>query len=326
MALLRINATPKGLALHDTPQPAARRILSFASHPGPAIIMIHGYKYRPGSADHCPHVKIFGDAEHGWPAQLQFGKKPVHEGIGIALGWDARGALRDVYNRATEMGEHLAVIVAMLRQHSPHRPVHVIAHSLGSELALSALEHLPAHTINRMILLTGASYAERARHLLNTPAGRTVEVLNVTSRENDLFDLVFERLVPKATAQDQAIGLGIDAPNVTTVQLDCPETLQCFRRIGFDVAGPNRRICHWSAYTRPGVMQLYSAFLRNPAHLPLHRLARVLPTEAAPRWSRLIPHRPRLAYGAGLLRRHGFQLHLSQRQDALARPPENEVA
>lgn len=291
MPLLRINATDHGLTLHDTPQPAARRLCSMASRRGPAIIMVHGYKYRPGSASHCPHGKIFGSHAHGWPAQLHFGRGGPQEGIGIALGWDARGALHKVHRRACALGESLAVIVAMLRHHTPDRPVHVIAHSLGAELALGALEHLPAASVDRMVLLTGASYARRAEACLHTPAGRSVQLFNITSRENDLFDAAFERLVRAPAPRDRAIGHGIDAPNATTVQLDCPQTLHVLRTMGFVIAPPSRRICHWSAYTRPGVMALYTQMLRNPAAVPFDRLGRILPFTGTARWSRLLPRR-----------------------------------
>ncbi len=291
MPLLRINATAQGLTLHDTPQPAARRLCTMASQPGPAIIMVHGYKYRPGSVSHCPHRKIFGADPKSWPAQLHFGTGLKDEGIGIALGWDARGSLRKVHERATAMGESLAVIVAMLRHHAPNRPVHVIAHSLGAELALSALEHLPSPAIDRMVLLAGASYARRAASCLRTPAGKGLQLLNVTSRENDLFDVAFERLVPAGNPQDKAIGHGIDAPNAATVQLDCPHSLHGLKKLGFDIAPSCRRICHWSAYTRPGVMALYAQFLRNPSAMPFDSLGQTLPRDGTPRWSRFLPYR-----------------------------------
>lgn len=293
MPLLRINATPHGLTLHDTPQPAGRRLCAMASQHGPAIIMVHGYKYRPASTAHCPHRKIFGADAKSWPAQLDFGTSTQHEGIGIAFGWDARGTLRKVHNRASALGESLAIIVAMLRHHTPHRPVRVIAHSLGAEVALSALEYLPNPSIDRMVLLNGASYTRRAAACLRTPAGLGLELLNVTSRENDVFDAAFERLVPARGAPDKAIGHGIDAPNATTVQLDCGQTLQGFKTMGFDIAPPSRRICHWSTYTRPGVMALYAQFLRDPIALPFDGLVHVLPRHAAPRWSRFLTHRAR---------------------------------
>ena len=286
MPLLRINATSSGLSLHDMKRPVARRLSEMASQPGPAILMLHGYKYAPSSQNHCPHSKIFAAGARGWPAQLGFGG--AHdEGLGIAFGWYARGALRAAHDRAAQQGETLAMIVALLRAHRPDRPVHVIAHSLGSEAALSALPHLPRGAIDRMILLTGASFAKQARARLDSPAGRSVEILNVTSRENDLFDAVFERIIRSQAPGDHAIGQGIQAPNVLNLQLDCARTAASLARFGYPLGPSERRVCHWSSYKRQGIMAFYADFLRNPGGLSMARLAAQLPQEAAPRWSRL---------------------------------------
>lgn len=298
MPILRINATSAGLTLHNTPQPAARKLRSMAALPGPAIIMVHGYKYDPNTIEHCPHRKIFSAGTTSWPARLGFHKGDAEEGLGIALGWFARGSLKQAHARAAELGQSIAIIVALLRAHRPHRPVHVIAHSIGSEVALSALAHLPLGAIDRMVLLTGASYSGKALKLLNTPAGRSVEVLNVTSRENDIFDAGFECLVRPETRNDCAIGQGIQAHNVANVQLDCDATLQILNQLGFSVASSGKRVCHWSSYRRAGVMALYSAFMRAPENMPLEHLARCLPAVPEPRWSRLFAkptrtHRPK---------------------------------
>lgn len=287
MPLLRINATDDGISLHGTPQPASKRLCALAARKGPAIIMVHGYKYAPGSTRHCPHQKIFGNLQHSWPGQLGFDRHTPASGLGIALGWHARGSLRAMHRRATKLGESIAMIVSLLRAHTPERPVHIIAHSLGSEAALSALEHLPHGAVNRMVLLTGASFAGRAAHLLDTAAGRSTEVLNVTSRENDLFDAGFERLVPSEFADDRSIGCGIAAPNVATLQLDCPRSIRAIGDLGFAIGDSDRRICHWSSYKRPGVMALYAQFLRAPDQLPLAQLVDALPSTPSPRWSRL---------------------------------------
>jgi pimeloyl-ACP methyl ester carboxylesterase len=285
--LLRINATATGLALHDTPQLARFRLCRMAARPGPAIVMVHGYKYAPGSAGHCPHQKIFGSSSQGWPAGLGFGSGDWQEGLCIALGWYARGPLRKVHRRAGQLGESIATVVAMLREHRPERPVHVIAHSLGSEAALNALQYLPAQAVDRMILLTGASHKSHAEAMLGTPAGRSAEVLNVLSRENDLFDAVFERLVTSSRSGDCAIGQGIDAPNALNLQIDCAETLSALGSLGLPVAPPARRVCHWSAYNRPGVMALYNRFLRSPDMTSLATIGALLPQRPSPRWSRL---------------------------------------
>lgn len=288
MPLLRINATTDGLALHDLSRPLGRTLREMARTEGPAVLMLHGYKYAPGSARHCPHRKILGEAPDAWPVRLGLDGSDNRAGLGIALGWYARGPLQEAHGRACTLGESVAMVVAMLRTYRPDRPVHFIAHSLGSEAALAALSHLPEGAVDRMVLLTGASYAAQALQRLQTPAGRSVEILNVTSRENDLFDAAFERLIRSDSPGDRAIGLGIDAPNVVNLQLDCPETLFALHSLGFALTPSRRRVCHWSTYRRNGVMRLYSAFLRAPEASPLSRLRSVLPEHAAPRWSRLL--------------------------------------
>ncbi|MEM9578750.1 MAG: hypothetical protein AAF999_17275 [Pseudomonadota bacterium] len=302
MPMLRINATSSGLVLNDGLQNVTQRLSATAGATGPAIIMIHGFKYAPGSKKHCPHNKIMATRPGNWPSLLGFGRSSPDEGLGVAFGWYARGSLSTVHARAQHLGQHLAGLVLKLSRTNPTRPIHVVAHSLGAEIALSALNHLPAHAINRMVLLTGASYADAARERLDTPAGRSVDVLNVTSRENDLFDLAFERLVQPRLAKDRAIGLGIAARNVLTLQLDCPKTLEALGTLGFDIAGASRRVCHWSSYRRPGAMAFYSAFLRTPVAFSVHRLKRALPAQTAPRWSRLLamPQRPLASRGMAL--------------------------
>ena len=289
MPLLRVNATVDGLNLHETPGTVSLRLSALASCPGPAIIMIHGYKYMPGSAEHCPHRKLFGLKSDDWPNRLGFGRHSKNEGLGIALGWQARGPLWKMHQHARHMGKRLADVVSILRAQTPLRPVHVVAHSLGTELALSALEHLPKGSIDRMILLSGASYTSHAWAMLQTPAGRSTETLNITSRENDVFDAAFERLIPSDHPNDRAVGHGVEISNAVNVQLDCRPTLRNLEILGYRVAPPERRICHWSTYTRKGTMALYSDFLREPQALPLSRVAQACPEIAQPRWSRLFP-------------------------------------
>lgn len=291
MPVLRINASDKDLQVHSSATPIHRALAVQSPDHGPVVIMVHGYKYAPNDPNHCPHKKIFNDSDAGWPKQLGFAKGQQNEGLCIAFGWYARGPLWQAHRRAVRLGKKLATLVTLVRDAEPRRPVHVIAHSLGSEIALSALAHLKANSIDRMVLLTGASFASKARSMLSTPAGLTTELFNVTSRENDLFDLAFEHLVAAPKLNDRAIGQGIDTPNTLNLQLDCPTTLKTFADLGLTIAQPQRRICHWSGYTRPGVMALYAHILRSPNTFSQTNLAQILPTRPAPRWSRfLAPH------------------------------------
>ncbi|CAN0584673.1 unnamed protein product, partial [Ectocarpus sp. 12 AP-2014] len=123
---------------------------------------------------------------------------------------------------------------------------------------------------------------------LATPAGRRAEFFNIISRENDAFDFMFERLIAPCERGDRSIVHGLDAPNAVTIQIDCPDTLAHLDRLGHPVAGPARRICHWSSYTRPGILRFYNDLLRHPERLPLGLLRQGMPQAPDPRWSRLL--------------------------------------
>lgn len=262
---------------------------------GPVIVMIHGYKYLPGDPVHCPHdliLSLSSDAVRSrlqsWPRQMGFETGRSDEGLGLAFGWNARGALWTAQRRAIEAGRALAKTLARLHRETPDRPIHILCHSMGTEVALEALMHLPAGAVQRVVSMTGACYRARALAALESPAGRTAEFFNMVSRENDAFDFLYERLIAPPVPGDQSIGHGLEAPNAVTLQIDCAETLDLMARLGHRVAPPQQRICHWSSYTRPGILGFYNALLREPARLPLHLLRHGIPARPDPRWSRLL--------------------------------------
>lgn len=295
MAIVRINAIGETPLLHGGASPVEPALRRADTGDGPAIVMIHGFKYLPGHRMHCPHRHILSLHPEelpwrspSWPRQLGFGTGLQDEGLAVAFGWQARGGLRAAQRRAGQAGRALAEVVTTLRATRPERPVHVVAHSLGTEVALEALAHLPAGAIGRVISLTGACYRSRTEAALRTEAGRAAEFLNISSRENDPFDFLFERLIPPPCPGDRALGHGIEAPNAVTLQLDCPGTLAHLDRLGAAIGAPEHRICHWSSYMRPGVLQFYKELLRRPDSLPLSLLRLGLPARPARRWSRLI--------------------------------------
>ncbi|WP_372991827.1 alpha/beta hydrolase [Sulfitobacter sp.] len=285
MALIRLNVSPETgrIELHQSPQCAQRVLQSAAQSSGPIIIMIHGYKYQPGSARHCPHRSIF-DAATGWPAQLGV---TAGAGLGICFGWAARGSLARMFETAQQVGQQLAQVIATVHKAAPHRAVHLIAHSMGAEVALSALAQSAKGAVSRVVLITGASFQSHAARALRSPAGKTAEIFNITSRENDLFDFVFERLLGQDAPEDRALGQGITAPNALNIQLDCPDTLAALTTLGCGIAPPQSHICHWSGYTRPGALAFYAQLLAHPDLLSLPRVASLLPARPSPRWSRL---------------------------------------
>ena len=124
---------------------------------------------------------------------------------------------------------------------------------------------------------------------MQTRAGQTAEFVNITTRENDLFDLLLEWSVRAPNAGDLSLGLGLAEPagNWLDVQIDHGATLKALAALGHRIAAPERWICHWSAYLRPGLFALYRALLSGSDCLPLARLRAHLPGGKQPRWSRI---------------------------------------
>jgi len=295
MPLLRLNADGSRPRLHgvDRPlEPILRRALEGS---GPVIVMLHGYKFAPGHDRACPHRHILSLRPTrdcwkavSWPAQLGFGGGAPGEGLAIAFGWSARGTIWQAYRAAQDAALALAELLCLIHRLAPHRAVHALAHSLGARVVLGALPHLPAGALRRIVLLAGAEYGHQAARALDSAAARSAELINITSRENDLFDFLFERLIAPSAAGDRSLGHGLpERPNALTVQMDCRDTLEALARSGFQVAPPMARICHWSSYLRPGVFDFYRALFRESADLPLDRLRLHLPAQSQPRWSRV---------------------------------------
>jgi pimeloyl-ACP methyl ester carboxylesterase len=303
MPLLRVNARQDALSLHASLAPPSLVLCRAACNSdGPVIVMIHGYKYAPSHRVACPHRSLFAMPEDlsvrggpAWPAALGFGCDDPCEGLAIAFGWPARGTLRAAQHRARRAGVQLAQMIALIKAAAPARPVHVITHSMGSEVLFEAMHHLPANSIDRAIALTAATYHSRAVAALCTPAGHSAELFNITSRQNDMFDTLFERLIPSSAPMDRAVGDGIDAANALTVQIDCAQTLRRLNEAGRVISAPQRRVSHWSAYTRGGTMAFYADLLRAPEATPMAALRQLIPPKTAPRWSQVwaglsIPH------------------------------------
>jgi pimeloyl-ACP methyl ester carboxylesterase len=310
MPLLRITADLDGTRLHGASSPllpSLRRAL--ACDPGPVTVMIHGFKYSPGDPRHCPHDSIFatrpritGARVLSWPRHLGLRGQPG-AGLGLSFGWPARGTIWQAFERAAWAGDQLAALLAQLQRLAPTRPVHLIAHSLGARVALRAVAQSAPGTVARMILLAGAEFIPTAQQALSrqgTNPADLPQVLNVTSRENDLFDFLLERMIPPPRPGARVLGHGLghgdttqDLSRMATLQLDDPAALAALRKAGFPIAAATRRICHWSPYLRPGVFPLYRAFLSGA--LEYQTLCHILPNQTAARWSRLMPRAPRPA-------------------------------
>lgn len=297
MPLLRITVNQRQAQVHGTDDalvPTLRE--SLRRYSGPVTIMVHGYKYLPGHPVHCPHGSILSRAPQledwkvvSWPEHLGLGASR-DAGLGICFGWAARGSIWAAHKRAEDAGFALADLVRAIRACAPTRAINIIAHSLGARVALTALRESAPDAVTRAILLAAAEYGHTARTALDKTR---CTVLNVTTRENDLYDFLLERLIAPPRRGDHMLGHGdLRHERLVTLQIDDLASLGILRRAGYPLAPPERLVCHWSPYLRDGVFALYRAILNGA--LSLDDLQQMLPTECAPRWSRLRPRLPRL--------------------------------
>ncbi|MDO5631280.1 MAG: DUF726 domain-containing protein [Paracoccus sp. (in: a-proteobacteria)] len=285
MTLIRINEG-------QLPDNAALAAAAALPQGAPVIVMIHGFRFSPAAPDADPHRHILAlnpdlisRRAMSWPRALGFGS-PCGEGLAIAFGWEARGSLRSAYLRADAAGQSLAHGIDMLAQRAG-RPVAMIGHSLGARVALSALHHVTPGTVSRAILLAAAEFRCAAANAVASPAGQRAEIINVTSRENDLFDFGMELLLGGLQRQTLGFGLAEPARNWIDVQIDDADTLAVLAGLGFCMGRRTARLCHWSPYLRPGVFDFYRTALRQPWAVPLGLLRSALPVRPTPRWSRL---------------------------------------
>lgn len=284
---IRVNLTRRGLALDE---PALAAALARLPAGQPVVVMIHGYRFTPGQHRHCPHRHILSinpppsDRKAiSWPRHLGLDGE---RGLAIAFGWAARGSVRGAYWRARAAGRALAELASRIARLAPGRQIDVIGHSLGARVALAALPHAAPGVFRKLILLAAAETRGPARAAMNSAAGQTVQVINVTTRENDLFDFLLEWLARFGLDTAIGQGLGRALPNWLDLQIDQPETLAVLGRLGHALPPPPARICHWSPYLRPGVFGLYRALLDDTLSPAV--LRPLLPARRDPRWSRLL--------------------------------------
>ncbi len=293
MTVIALNARPGQTAL--TAQVAA--YLDAMPATAPIVILLHGYRYDPGQPRSDPHQFIFSPhrrsrarREPSWPRHLGFARPLPAPGLCLPFGWDAVGTLRRAQTNAGDAARSLTDLIRALRKAHP-APISLLAHSLGAQIALGALSQLDAGDVGRIALLFGAAERDQALSALRSPAGRAAEVMNVTSRENALFDTLFEWT---SRAASPAIGRGLSAPNLVTLRIDDPAHRKGLARLGHRIGPHSAYFCHWSAYLRPGLFPLYRRFLLEPQGLPLaalrYQLAPVSPercaTPPSPLWQR----------------------------------------
>lgn len=275
MALLPVNmgAPPDDATLS--------RALAALAPDAPVVILIHGFRYCPDNPNHCPHDHILSLRPSracwksvSWPRHLG-----LHGtgGLAIGFGWPARGTIWQAMARTGQAAAELAILMRRIKTLAPHRPLHLVGHSLGARLAMLACRDLPARSVQRLVLISAALFRAEARSLMQTPALASAEVFNVTGRENLVFDLLLRLARPHG---GPTVGRGLAARNWLDLRLDNRQTLAALALFGHRIPMPRSLVCHWSGYLRPGVFGLYRALLRPDHPLPLAVLRAGLDTSA----------------------------------------------
>ena len=299
MTLLSLSATRSGLSLAGSgqgPEAEIARRLALLPKGAPVVVMVHGKGYRPDCPDRDPHRLILAARPgHGrsrnvsWPRRLGFALPGPRQPLGLCIGfgWDSSGRLWRATAEALAMAPMLARLIHLVRRLDPGRRVDLFGHSLGARVILGAVPLVGEGAVGRVILLAGADFTGRAEAALASPAGRRAEFVNITTRENDLFDFLFERAL-SPLGRNGALGRGLPgAANWLDVQIDHPATAAALRGLGLPLAARAARICHWSVYLRPGVFRLYRRLIHDRERLTLPLLRAALDQAPEPRWSRL---------------------------------------
>jgi pimeloyl-ACP methyl ester carboxylesterase len=290
MALVQINIREHRIDGRDTALQAIARLPKGK----PVIVMTHGYRFSPQHPQRCPHRHILSMDRStcwkavSWPRHLHLHRDGA--GLGIALGWEALGSLGTAATRAFDVGATLARLINDINALRPDLPVHLLAHSLGARVALSALSDARAGAVRHVILMSGAEYRSVALCAMASPAGRRARVVNMCSRENALFDGLFRLHVPPPVWTDRALSACVPhVPGWTDVRIDAAHHRARLREDGIRLRAPSTPICHWSTYLRPGLFKLYRA-LFDPAHPDFAaRLEASLTLQKMPRVTPLLP-------------------------------------
>lgn len=285
MPLLRINATADGprpaTGTADLPL-ALAAALPLADADAPIVVLLLGLRFSPTDRANDPHGHIYALRPSfrcwkavSWPRHLGFGRGRADEGLCLPFAWDGVADVGRGYRAAGQAGDHLAQVLDLLHVLAPGRPVHIVAHSLGARVALRALSRTRG-TVGRVILITPAEFHRAAAAAMASPAGRRAEVIQIDAAENRVFDLAFRALA--GAAGERPLGLRpVEAPNWLRLSISEPGHLAHLARLGYRIAPPRNRVCHWSGYLRPGVFGLYRALLRRPAETPLALLRPPVP-------------------------------------------------
>jgi len=250
-----------------------------------------------------------------WPKRLGFADDDGQSGLAIAFAWSShpayrRGTWRDwlssvswrkrgattyyarAYRRAPIAGIALAALIGRIGEVAPGRPVRLFAHSLGSRVVMTALRilahrrHAVLRSVDRVVVLSGASHCGHARLALNeimhADLGRP-RIYNLMTRRDAVLEFWGRRFAAFVARDELAAHRGwarvnrlltggsvigrhgkpafVRSPPWLGIHVDDPAVMDAF-----DLALDGRKVDHWTLFTNPSFAR-FAAFVltrRNP--------------------------------------------------------------
>jgi pimeloyl-ACP methyl ester carboxylesterase len=260
----------------------------------PIAVLVHGMRLPGANLRPCPQSHIFAPIDPSvdivWPSRLGVAGR---EGLAIGFDWPARGGVRGVFRAAPAAGAALARLLTDLCRTAPGRRVTLIGHSMGAAVILAAVGALREPAAHVAILLAGAACRARALDATATAAGRAMRFLNVSAAENAPFDRILSVWLGVMTQGLLVDGLEAARPNWIDLRFGDEAARAALATLGHRVAGPERRVCHLSTYTRGGALELYAALIHGRLRPEVLAAAIPAPDRAATAgWDATMPPSP----------------------------------
>ena len=247
----------------------------------PTVIMVNGFDFDPTEeGEDNPHQALFKDE---WRPEIGKFADPDWDVFGF--GWYSAelehsswaGTLLhgrwNPYRWGWDLAERAGGILAKtigwdegLDRPTPKQTlpdVYIIAHSLGSRVALEALGQLQPNRVKRMLLLNGAEYSQTAKRV---SAYSEAEVLNITVDTDDVLQKMGTVFAPEAFISSVVGRSGIMNPpdRWFDIQLDDRKLQKKALAAGYeDIRGnnPKKYMDHCYSYLHKPNWRLFGDFV-----------------------------------------------------------------
>lgn len=250
-----------------------------------------------------------------WPKRLGFVHDDGQSGLAIAFAWSSHPAYRSgtwrdwlssvswrkrgattyyarAYRRAPVAGIALAALIGRIGEVAPGRPIRLFAHSLGSRVVMTALRilarrrHVVLGSVDRVVLLSGASHCGHARLALNEimHAGMgQPRIYNLMTSRDAVLEFWGRRFAALVSREELGAHRGwarvsrlltggsvigrhgkpafVRYRRWLDIQVDDPAVMAAF-----DLTHSGQKVDHWSLFTNPSFAGFAASLLdrRNP--------------------------------------------------------------